>query len=168
MKARVCPPRPLGGPAQAQRSGLRGERSRKEARIVFACGGNGAKRTLRRRCHAAPARDARLPSGSDWSAGRLCGPALVLAPVHPACSRRLRASCCHARFGLMAGLPSRRFRPNPSGAAPLLGFWPSLRSRRAYAAKLALLSTISRRRGWRRPPSAGGAFPRPARCGRRK
>ena len=38
-----------GAPAEAQRSGFGGERRRKGAGAVFAEGGNGAKRTLRRR-----------------------------------------------------------------------------------------------------------------------
>ena len=40
-----------GVPAQAQRSGLRGERRSKGADAVFAAGGNGVERTLRRRAH---------------------------------------------------------------------------------------------------------------------
>ena len=52
-------------------------------------GGNGMVRTLRRRCHASPARCARLPSDSDSKQNLSGSWFLVFAPVHPRCSQRL-------------------------------------------------------------------------------
>ena len=46
LGGRLC-----GGPMEAQRSGFHGGRRSKGANAVFAAGGNGVERTLRRRAH---------------------------------------------------------------------------------------------------------------------
>ena len=74
-------------------------------------------------------RDARLPCDSGWSPGRLRGPALAFAPVHPRCSARLRAS-----YLSRCGLDTRpgRFRRDSGHKQPgpaRLGLHPSLHSK---------------------------------------
>ena len=77
------------------------------------------------RCHAPPVRDARLPSDSGHKRP-VCELAwfVPVAPVHPGCSRRLRASC-HA-----AAAARRRLSPSDCASRPAAPPGPPVRSLR--------------------------------------
>ena len=99
-------------------------------RVRFNAAGTHARRLAASRCHGLPARGARLPSVSGWSAGRpaaLRSPSLRSIRAAPDGSPLLAVTACllatpgfpPSRAGLRAALrPCARPRSGPSGLLP--------------------------------------------------